>query len=160
MRTKRILIFLVAVITAMSTMLFSACGSGSGQTKKVENFYDLVVQSQECLDKVADDIYAYWYDAIYEDEYGGDISRAVYWAKQDNEENLSKIEANDSAIQSVYKEIKNSEFSEQIKAVMSAYSDYYELIVNVSGSFRTYSANKETLKKGLASALKNLALEL
>lgn len=178
MRTKRVVVFLIAVITAIPMMLFSACGSGSSQTEKVGtssqtekvetssqtekvgNFYGLVVQSQECLDKVADDIYAYWYDAIYGNKYGGNISLAVYWAKQDNEENLTTIEANEVSIQAVYKEIKNSEFSEQIKAVMSAYSDYYELVVNVSGSFSTYSANKETLKKELASALKNLALEI
>jgi len=43
---------------------------------------------------------------------------------------------------------------------MNAYAEYYELVVNVSGSFQTYSKSKETLKKQLASALKSLALEI
>ena len=43
---------------------------------------------------------------------------------------------------------------------MSAYSDYYEFVVNVSGSFETYRRDKETYKKALASALKKLSLEL
>lgn len=50
--------------------------------------------------------------------------------------------------------------ADEIKAVMTAYSDYYEFVVNVSGSYKSYSANKEPLKKALASALKYLSLEL
>jgi hypothetical protein len=43
---------------------------------------------------------------------------------------------------------------------MSAYSDYYEFVVNVSGSFNSFSESKEKLKKELASALKKLSLEI
>ena len=77
-----------------------------------------------------------------------------------NQTNLATIEENEPIIQALYKEIRNSKFSAEIKAVMNAYSDYYELVVNVSGSFNSYSASKETLKKELASALKDLALEI
>ena len=78
----------------------------------------------------------------------------------DNSENLNIIELNETEIQSLYKEVRESDLSVEVKAVMSAYSDYYEFVVNVSGSFKSYSADKETLKKELASALKDLALEL
>ncbi len=154
--SKRIFNVLVAVIFCVPLFLFSACG----KENKVQAFYDKVVESQQCLDIVADDIYSYWYDAIYEDKYNGDINKAILYAQLDNSENLAKIEANESEIQSLYKEVRDSDFSVEVKAVMSAYSDYYEFVVNVSGSFKTYSANKETLKKELASALKNLALEI
>lgn len=154
--SKRIFNVLVAVIFCVPLFLFSACG----KENKVKAFYDKVVESQQCLDIVADDIYSYWYDAIYEDKYSGDINKAILYAQLDNSENLAKIEANESEIQSLYKEVRDSDFSVEVKAVMSAYSDYYEFVVNVSGSFKTYSANKETLKKELASALKNLALEI
>ena len=154
--SKRIFNVLVAVIFCVPLFLFSA----GGKEKKVQAFYDKVVESQQCLDIVADDIYSYWYDAIYKDKYNGDINTAILYAQLDNSENLAKIEANESEIQSLYKEVRDSDFSIEVKAVMSAYSDYYEFVVNVSGSFKTYSADKETLKKELASALKDLALEI
>lgn len=154
--SKRIFNVLVAVICCVPLFLFGACG----KEKKVQAFYDKVAESQQCLDIVADDIYSYWYDAIYEDKYNGDINKAILYAQLDNSENLAKIEANESEIQSLYKEVRDSDFSVEVKAVMSAYSNYYEFVVNVSGSFKSYSADKETLKKELASALKDLALEI
>lgn len=83
---------------------------------------------------------------------------AIAFAFDNNSENVSKI--NEKDIQSLYKEVRNSELSTEVKAVMSAYSDYYELVVNVSGSFKSYSENLEKYKKALASALKKLALEI
>jgi hypothetical protein len=43
---------------------------------------------------------------------------------------------------------------------MQAYNDYYAFVMEVSGSFKSFSADKETLKKALASALKDLEFEL
>ena len=39
-------------------------------------------------------------------------------------------------------------------------NDYYTLVVEVSGSFNSYSASKETCKKELASALDDFSFEL
>lgn len=151
----------MAVISAFSFMSFAACGDSAKDTQeKITAFYDTVVESQTCMDELADDIYIYWYDAIYKDKYRGDINLAIAYAQAANSENLEMIEANEPKIQSLYKEVRNSELSVEIKAVMAAYSDYYEFVVNVSGSFNTYSSSKETLKKELATALKNLALEI
>lgn len=155
---KRFFTILIAVICCVPLFLFGACEK-EGKEGKVQAFYDKVVESQKCLDDVADDIYSYWYDAIYKDKYSS-IDTAILYAQMDNSENLAIIEANEPEIQSLYKKVRDSEFSTEIKAVMSAYSDYYEFVVNVSGSFNSYSANKETLKKELASALKDLALEI
>ena len=89
-----------------------------------------------------------------------DINIAIATARANNRENLNFIEENETKIQSLYKEVRDSELKDEVKAVMSAYSDYYEFVVNVSGSFNSFSANKETYKKALATALKNLAMEL
>ena len=43
---------------------------------------------------------------------------------------------------------------------MQAYNDYYAFVIEVSGSFNSYSADKEKLKKELSSALKDLEFEL
>ncbi len=152
---------LLALLTLMS-VLFVGCGGSAENNMKadIDKFYETVVSSQECLDIVADDIYSNWYDAIYEDEYGGSIDLAIAYAQIDNEENLKIIKDNDAIIKELYKKVRNSVFEDEIKEVMSAYSDYYEFVVNVSGSFNSFSASKETLKKELASALKDLQLEI
>lgn len=177
--TRKVVLFFVTVVTLISSVCFVGCGGGTGdngngvvvggngssvvdssEVAEINEFYTLVVDSQTCLDALADDIYSYWYDAIYEDAYGGNINYAIAYAMMDNSENLDKIEENEILIQSLYKKIKDSDLSSEIKAVMLAYSDYYEFVVNVSGSFNSYSASKETLKKELASALKRLYLEM
>ncbi len=127
--------------------------------KKINEFYDLAKQMQTNMDTVADIIYEAWYDQIYNDTFT-DINAAVAFAKSFCKEELTFIEENDEKIKSLYKEVRDSDLKDEIKAVMSAYSDYYEFVINVSGSFKTYSANKETYKKALATALKDLSMEL
>ena len=155
--SKRICSVVIVAITVLCMVLLAGCG---GETNDLEEFYSKVSESQKCLDIVADDIYTCWYDAIYKDKYFGDINMAIANAQSTNSTNLDKIEANESEIQALYKKVRDSKYSDQVKDVMSAYSDYYEFVVNVSGSFNTFSAQKETLKKKLASALKDLSLEL
>ena len=152
---------LLALLTLMS-VLFVGCGGSTEKNMKadIDKFYQTVVSSQECLDIVADDIYRNWYDAIYKDKYGGSIDLAIAYAQVDNEENLKIIKDNDAIIKELYKKVRDSAFEDEIKEVMSAYSDYYEFVVNVSGSFNSFSASKETLKKELASAVKDLQLEI
>ncbi len=152
--------FTLSVALLLPVFLFAACGSTEADGDKVKQFYDAVVASQEKLDTVADDIYNCWYDAIYNDKYRGDINVAIAYAEDENSENLAFIETNEQTIQSLYKEVRDSEFSSEVKNVMSAYSSYYEFVVNVSGSFNSYSSSMETLKKELANALKRLSLEL
>lgn len=151
---------MVMVVLNLVTMIFAASCGGGNSTEKITTFYETVVASQECLDEVADDIYTYWYNAIYKDKYYGSIDYAIAKALEDNKTNLDTIETNEPIIQSLYKEVRDSDLSVEIKAVMSAYSDYYEFVVNVSGSFNSYSESKEKLKKELASCLKDLALEI
>lgn len=127
---------------------------------EIQQYYDLVLSTQELLDDVADDIYSYWYDAIYKDKYGGSIDYAILYAQLANSENLDTIESNNETIKNLYSQIKDSKLNTEIKAVMQAYNAYYSLVVEVSGSFKSYSADKETLKKTLANALKNLDFEL
>ena len=168
---KKVCAVFMAAISIFSLSLVCSCGGGGGNKSGTENgssagnenviaFYEKVSQSQQYLDSLADDIYSYWYDAVYKDKYNGNIDLAIAFAFDNNSENVSKINENEKAIQSLYKEVRNSELSTEVKAVMSAYSDYYELVVNVSGSFKSYSENLEKYKKALASALKKLALEI
>ena len=158
---KKIVMMLTVLLT-LSILLTSCSGGAAGgsSTAKEEEFYDLVSETQELLDTVADDIYSYWYDCIYNDKYLENITYAVSLAKSANKTNLETIESNTTQIKEMYKEIKDGDLKSEVKAVMQAYNDYYALVVEVSGSFNSYSANKETYKKELSSALSDLSFEL
>lgn len=152
---KRVLSLLI-----VCTMIFSLCGCGLGESKNLSVFHEKLTESQELLDSVADTIYTNWYDAIYEDEFNGDIDQAILAAQIDHSDDLEQIEALDAEIGELFGKLKDGKNGDLVKDVMSAYSDYYEFVVNVSGSFNTYSADKETLKKEFASILKDLSYEL
>jgi len=165
-------IVLVTVIALLSIGL-AACSSAksstnngslsnvaSSNTAQLQKFYDKVFQAQEMLDVVADAIYSNWYDAIYNDEFGESIDLAIASAMVDYADDLDSIEKLDAEIADLYKTVRDTKLSAEVKEVMTAYSDYYELVVNVSGSFKSYSADKEVMKKTLSSALKTLSFEL
>ena len=132
----------------------------NGSKKDLSNFYDRVAECQNLLDAVADDIYTNWHAAIYKDEFGEDINLAIAYAQIEHDEDLQMIKLLDKEITDLFKKVKDGKNSELVKDVMSAYSDYYEFVINVSGSFNSYSDQKETLKKELASTLKDLSYEL
>ena len=151
---KKTLSFILVFVLIITTL--TSCGG----SKKEAEFHKLVVETQELLDIVADDIYSYWYDCIYKDMYLESIDYAIASALSDNQENIEKIEANNKKIKTLYKDVKDGKLEDEVKEVMQAYNEYYAFVMEVSGSFNSFSASKETLKKNLSSALKNLEFEL
>ena len=81
---KKMYSMLIITICIVTSLFFGSCG----QKENIQSFYDKVVESQQCVDIVADDIYSYWYDAIYDDKYSGDINKAILYAHLNNSENL------------------------------------------------------------------------
>lgn len=158
-KTKKI--GLIAAIVAAVIILMSIVTGNSGNigAKNEQEFYDIVSETQELLDDYADDIYRCWYDYVYEDEYSS-VNAALAAAKSMNNSNIKKIESNNEEIKELYSKIKDGKLKDEIKAVMQAYNEYYSFVMEVSGSFNSYSAGKETNKKALANALKNLSFEL
>lgn len=154
---KRIIYTLFTLTVLIAMCIFAGCAN---EDSKLNRFYEAVTESQTKLDTVADDIYSCWYDAIYNEKYSGDINTAIATAQVINSENIDFIELNEATIQSLYKDLRDSKYSTEVKDVMSAYSNYYEFVINVSGSFNSYSSSKEPLKKDLANALKRLYFEL
>ena len=149
---------LLVVISLLLTLclFFTSC---DGSTKKESEFFELVSETQELLDEYADDIYSCWYDYIYEDEYSS-VNSAILSAMVMNSDNIDIIESNNEQIKELYKKAKDGKLESEVKDVMQAYNDYYAFVMEVSGSFNSFSASKETLKKELSSALKNLEFEL
>ena len=148
---KHVICFMLAAMLLLPVCLFTGCGGGDEESQ-INEFYDAVSESQTKLDIIADDIYSCWYDAIYKNSYSGNINIAIATAISRNSSNLEFVESNEVEIQSLYKKLRDSKYSTEVKEVMSAYSSYYEFVVNVSGSFNSYSSSKESLKKDLAKA--------
>ena len=163
---KRLLMIALATILLIGMVGCSGSNDSAGKSEpdngmgSAQSFYDKVSECQELMDDVADTIYSNWYDAIYNDKFREDINYAIACALETHEEDINKIKTLDGEIADLFKTAKNSPCAEQVKDVMSAYSDYYEFVINVSGSFKSYSADKESLKKELASALKDLSFDL
>ena len=153
---------LLAIVLILSTMLISCGGKGKNgekSTEQEEDFYYFVLETQELLDELADDIYSCWYDYVYEDKYYS-VDGAVAAAKDENEENIETIKKNTNKIENRYKKIRDGKLKEELKAVVRAYSDYYALVMETSGSFESYAKDKETCKKALSSSLHYLYFEL
>ena len=140
----------------IGTLLFSSLANSNND---VEEFYELVSENKELLDIYADDIYSCWYDYVYEDEYSS-VDSALIAAMADNYDNIERIEENNKKIKDLYKDAKDSDLEDEVKEVMQAYNEYYAFVMEVSGSFNSYSAGLEPLKKALATALRNLEIEL
>ena len=157
-----VLCLVLSLVMALSSCsaFFEGVEAGLAGTQKEEKFLELVSENQELLDDYADDIYRNWYDCIYNDKFNEDINTAIYSAMLDNSANISRIEANNEQIKELYKDAKDGELEDEVKAVMQAYNEYYAFVMEVSGSFKSYSASKESLKKALATALRNLEAEL
>ena len=155
-----LLVFSVSACGVADLDTDSDTGDQNGGGDSLSQFHEKISESQELLDMVADKIYSNWYDAIYKDKFSDDINVAIASAQADLAFELQQIEELDSEIAALFKEVKDGDQSKLVKDVMSAYSDYYEFVVNVSGSFKSYSADKETLKKNLASLLRDLSYEL
>lgn len=154
------LLLLITLIISMCACSQIPVSDNNSKNTKLSDFYSKVSESQALLDDVADDIYNNWHGAVYDDEFDGDIDTAILVAQMNHAEDLEKIETLDAEIAELFKSVKDGNCSDLVKNIMSAYSDYYEFVVNVSGSFDSYSANLETLKKELASLLRDLSYEL
>ena len=152
------------VVVAIIAIIIAVMGTSNPvvevpSTQSAEEFYELVLETQKLLDNYADDIYGCWYDYVYEDEYSS-VNSALNDAYRENIDNINVIKSNNEKIKELYQNAKEGDLNSEVKKVMQAYNDYYSFVMEVSGSFNSFSANKETLKKDLASALKNLYFEL
>lgn len=159
---KKIVSLLLVIVLLVCAFALSACEADDTQDKmsNEKNFHFLVDSSKFCLDNVAGDIYEYWFDAIFENKYGGDIDEAVNSAYSDNESFVEVIKNNDEVIQKLYNEIKDGELSAEVEAVMQAYNDYYTLVMKVSGTFWSYHNNESSYSIKLMNALSNLSRKL
>ena len=155
---KKFILF-VLILCISAAALTSCFPLNLLSENKASEFHDLVTETQVLLDEYADDIYTCWYNYVYENEYSS-VDDALLDAILMNSDNISNIKAKNEEITELYKNVRDGAQKDEVKAVMQAYNEYYSFVMEPSGSFTTYSANKEPLKKALSTALKNLSSEL
>lgn len=156
--TKKICLVVIAIATAIP-LLFVGLFDRS-EAKNIRAFYDKSVESQQLLNLISDDILTYWNNAIHEGEFNGNVDTAIETALSENGKNLKILQENDVKIKTLYKKIRESQYSNEAKAVIDAYSEYYLLVINANGSFDDFFTNKESCKNALAVALKKLSFEI
>lgn len=151
---KKAVRILAAIIACISMCnVFTACNGGA-----IKQFYNTLCESQILLDRCGDMIYACWYDYIYTDEFGfTDVDNAVGFAQTMNSTDLEQLKIYDEEIAKLYKKVAGSKYGSAAKDVLEKYSKYYEFVVNVSGSFNTFSSGLDTMKKEFAYALRTLS---
>lgn len=161
MKSKTIALCLTIFILIFGLV---ACGNLEENDETAEenlfSFYDVLQQQRGLLDNFADEIYAYWYSAIYKGDFDDDIDLAITTVFEDNQRNIKKIQALDVQLKKLYKSAKKSRCEEEVKDAMKAYNDYYSFVMEVSGSFEGFSKEMQGKKKAFATALKNLQMEL
>ena len=151
-----------ALLLAAIVMSTASCGIVSNifGGNKDEQFYELVYDTQILLDELGNYIYSNWSDCIYEEKFDGDINEAIEDAFDDNEEMVDIILANNEEIERLYKKVKDGDLGSEAKDVMTAYNDYYALVMEDQGSFNSYSAALQPARRALSSALKSYKMEL
>lgn len=148
---KKIIASALAVICAL-TLFTGCCLSNDTEESsaaeeytdyddlsKEKHFYRAVADARVLIDSVADDICEYWFECMYEYEFRNEIDHAVSLALFENETALNALETRNIEIKELYTEIKFGVLEHEAKAVMKAYEDYYSLIADINGPFKTYS---------------------
>ena len=162
-----ILVILIIGIVIIGFFANKAKDKNNKSEKYNENMeaaFCMLEDSADLLDKIADATYEGWYDAIYEDDI--DINWGIVIAQAGVSDEISKVKRIDEALSDLYKEIKSDENRsndqdrfDALKECYDSFQEYYEFVINVSGSFNTYSENKENIKKSYKKTVNNFETE-
>lgn len=166
---KRSILFALA---ALLLLLAAGCGQQAAepampepeeqeeQVNVLEQFYNAVDTSYQALLVIDSDIYENWRAAIYDDQFNGDINEAIAAAQEQHAEEIEALIELDGVIVELYKAARETEQAELVKAVMMAYSDYYDFVLKSSNSFDSYSEGRLEKQQAVSSTLRELLYEL
>lgn len=150
---KKVLSLMLAF--AFVVLVFAGCNSA----KNEKEFYTLVSEAQECLDRYVDDIRFCWSDYERGREYSS-LAHALLAAKEMNFENRVAIKSKTARIMELYEKVKDGEMSEEVKNVIQIYNRYYDCVMEASGTLSSFSDDVEIYGKKLSVALRDLRIEL
>lgn len=162
------LVIIIVVIFIIAVMVGLFIGKSKNKSEKynenMEAAYCMLADSADLLDKIADSTYDGWHNAIYES--GLDISLGVALAQALVSDEISDVKRIDEALSDLYRNIKSDENRnddqyrfDAFEECYDSFQEYYEFVINVSGSFETYSDNKESIKKSYRKTVNNFEKE-
>lgn len=149
----------VVVLIIVGSVIAMFMSNNSNLNSKAKQIYDVMNDTSDLLDDVADEVYSCWYGYVYEKEYKS-VDAALLDAYVNEADTINKIKANDVLIEDLLKQLKDKNYKNKNENAYNSmldaydsYKEYYEFVINVSGSFNSYSAKKEELKKEVKSYL-------
>ena len=172
------IIKLLAVSLVLATVMLSStsCGlltagifeslandSADDALSTEEQFYYLVSDTKELLDKVSGDVNGNWYGAIYNGDFDGNMDKAIESAFNENEKNITNIKSNNEQIIELYREIRDSGsyILYDAQSVIISYNAYYASTLEVSNkTYEFYSSTTQSTSLDFSIALKNYYVEL
>lgn len=127
------------------------------------DFYIGISADAVKLAEIGSDVEKYWYDAIWENEYGGDVDLAVDNALLINSSDLTTIKSNYGTYELLYEELseipegeKKSEIEdarEEITNLWNAYDDLYSIVTEPAGSIVTFGDDLKAADQELADVI-------
>ena len=155
---------IILILILVGLIIGLVVSSNNKQQVEIQDTYNTTT---DLLDFIADDIYSCWYDAIYNKKYFGNINTALLVSENNTKAKREEVEVNNSKLSDIVSELNNGNYKKKhadtFNAIMDAYDaykEYYEFTINVSGSFKSYSQDKEKLKKEVRSYLSKLERKL
>ncbi len=127
-------------------------------------FCSIVLSDATLLENIGNAEIGYWRDYINDNRYGS-IEMAVLVAQIDNADAISAVEGNYDRITMAYKELlklpkgAGSELEaikDAVEEVYAAYADFYDTVMNVKGTYSTFSAIFLDADDEVFSAIKKL----
>ncbi|MDR1003368.1 MAG: zinc ribbon domain-containing protein [Oscillospiraceae bacterium] len=122
-------------------------------------FAEKVINAGVVIEDVVDTIQQYWRENIYDDKHGADINAAIGKAKSDKSEEIANSGISKAEIDAIFSFVENvpEEVGEEnrlglicyaVNDLYSVYCDFYDMAVDPSGSYNSYSvSNSETTGK-------------
>jgi len=127
------------------------------------DFYAGIAADAIKLVEIGNDVEKYWYDAIWENEYGGNVDLAVDNAFLINSSDMNTIKSNYSTYELMFDELceipegeKKSELEnsrEEITNLWKAYEELYHVVTEPAGSIVTFADNLKEADSELSDVI-------
>lgn len=168
---KKIVIPVILAIVAVIAIGIGAFIAILNREKAIEDymenastFYSVVLSDAAKLENVGNDETSYWRAYIYDDKYSS-IESAVLAAQIDNADTIDKLEFNYDRIVLLYKKLIDlprnpsselEELKDAVKDAYDAYVNFYDTVMNVSGSYKSFSESFSDTDDEMSRAIKKL----
>lgn len=144
---------LVGIFAANAMRKEREAAAKAGYLSDAQEFLSFSLTAGANVEKIVDTVQSYWYDSIWKDKYGSDINVAIAYALRDKKAEITLAETHYNTMTSLYNRLKSvpSDVADEDRAYLQnisnavlelygVYQEFYEMAIDPSGSYKTYSA--------------------